>query len=249
MEALKRLYKEDKQWLFEKFNESALLRDPRGDFTFMHGFLAFTDLVQQGRKGFVCSTIAASTGNYAFEGGSDKDWAEVMSAAFFEITNHRFVPFETLSPNPWWWLKCTQLGWFKTGPRFGFSVIPFEDLDVNSHLFMCNELFPGGSFLNATKIADFNHRFGGAEQKNVSRVFTIDFSDDPWKMATTIGIVERQRWALGDEQPFMLLTCDGCSHCGDGAPQSAIDQINEQVKYYLSRWLKRKSRATPVTFL
>lgn len=244
------LYKQDKEWLFNKFNQSDLLHHAQGDFTFMSGLLTFTELVQAGRKSQVCAMVAEATGGYTFESGSDKEWADVMSTAIYNVINHRFpYAFDQILPNPWWWLKCTQLGWFKTGPRSGFSALPFEDLDVTMYLDTCRHLFPGASLVNDTKISEFNERFGGAEQQNATRVFTIDFSDDPWKMATTTGIIERQKWALGDEQPFMLLTCDGCSHCGDGAPYSKILQINEQVISYLSRWLHPRSQSNSITLV
>jgi len=151
---------------------------------------------------------------------------------------------------PWWWLKCTQLGWFKTGSSSGLSAIPFDDLNVDKFLEACSYIYPGASLVNEQKIASFNSVFGGAAQLNVTNVFTVDYSDDPWKMATTVSIIERQSWPLQETQPFMLLTCDGCSHCGAGAPADKLTSIANQELWYLRQWLPpSSSKASSITLV
>ena len=44
-----------------------------------------------------------------------------------------------------------------------------------------------------------------------SKIFYLDFSDDPWAEASV-------RSATDASLPFCLTTCDGCGHCGAGVP-------------------------------
>lgn len=60
-------------------------------------------------------------------------------------------------------------------------------------------------------------------------------------MATTSSIVERQSWPLGESQPFMLLTCDGCGHCGEGADPEKLKGIEKQELEYLRIWTAQRS--------
>jgi hypothetical protein len=107
-------------------------------------------------------------------------------------------------------------------------------------------MFPSASLVGDQQIAAFNSHFGGAEdQYHVPYVFTIDYSDDPWKMATIASLVERQSWPLQDTQPFMLLTCDGCGHCGEGAPQGKLAGIANQELWYLKQWLQQGTSKPP----
>lgn len=90
--------------------------------------------------------------------------------------------------------------------------------------------------ITPASIASFNMRHGGGSIGNEGRIFEIDYSDDPWKMATTAAVVQRQGWPLTLDQPFMLLTCDGCGHCGAGVDTNKSAAINEQKLSFLARW-------------
>ena len=48
--------------------------------------------------------------------------------------------------------------------------------------------------------------------------------------------VMREAWDLSLEQPFMLLTCDGCAHCGAGVPADKIAAITRQMAEVLASW-------------
>merc|ERR1712085_34417 len=122
------------------------------------------------------------------------------------------------------------------GPKSGLSSIPFEELTADLFLEACAYMFPHASLVNDAKIEDFNVKFGGKTQANATKVFIIDYSDDPWKMATTTDIIARQNWPLGETQPWMLLTCDNCGHCGEGAPDKKLLAIEQQELYYLKQW-------------
>jgi len=256
MQALKRQFMENKEETLNAYGASVFARDPLGDFTFMYyASILFTGAIQTGQKQQICELVEQLTDDYQNVSFSDQTAVKFLAASSPNEVRSQAFSFSSLrnctsgSPSdptkcseqmrPWWWLKCTQLGWFKTGPVSGLSSIPFEDLNVKTFLETCSYMYPGASLVNDHKIAAFNSLFGGAAQLNVTNVFTIDYSDDPWKMATTASIVERQSWPLQETQPFMLLTCDGCSHCGIGAPQSKLAGIANQELWYLRQWLKQ----------
>jgi len=271
LQAVKRQFKENRVETLNAFGASVLAHDPLGDFTFMfYASLLQTSGIQAGDKHQVCKMVEELTDNYQKARFSDqeavkllgartaqdpqypnlpRDWQALM-VGFSSWRNCTSAPSCSMGGRPWWWLKCTQLGWFKTGPGSGLSSIPFEDLNVDKFLETCSYIFPSASLVNDQKVAAFNSLFGGAAQLNVTNVFTVDYSDDPWKMATTVGIVERQSWPLQEKQPFMLLTCDGCGHCGEGAPQDKLASIANQELWYLRQWLQQgASKPSSIAFV
>ena len=88
--------------------------------------------------------------------------------------------------------------------------------------------------ITEAKVAAFNARVGGGTLDATARIFEVDYSDDPWKMSSTVSAVQRAEWLLDEQQPFMLLTCDGCGHCGAGVPLKKTDAITEQVVSFLA---------------
>ena len=140
------------------------------------------------------------------------------------------------SARSWYWLKCSQLGYFQTSPPAGLATRP-RGLTVARLLEQCAYIFGAAApLVTPARIDGFNRRMGGEALGGASRIFEIDFSDDPWKMATTTSLVARQAWVLSAEQPFLLLTCDGCGHCGSGAPKAKAEAIERQAVDYLSQW-------------
>jgi len=254
VQALKRQFVENKEETLNAYDASAFAQDPLGDFTFMYyASLLVTGGIQSGFKQQLCEGVEELTDDYQNVSFSDQAAVTFLAAqmvtlrtlafSFSSLRNCTSAPKSdpskcSVQTRPWWWLKCTQLGWFKTAPVSGLSSVPFEDLNVKKFLETCSYMYPGASLVNDQRIAAFNSLFGGAAQLNVTNVFTIDYSDDPWKMATTTSLVERQSWPLQETQPFMLLTCDGCGHCGGGAPQGKLAGIANQELWYLRQWLK-----------
>jgi len=247
LQSVKRQYKENKSETLSAYGASELAHDPLGDFTFMYyAALMQTAPIQSGGKNKICEMVESSTDSYKQVDFSDQQAMKILASqspqipvgSFSSLRNCTSAPECSLQARPWWWLKCTQLGWFKTSPGSGLSSVPFEDLNVEKFLEACSYIYPSASLVTDQKIATFNSHFGGAAQLNVTNVFTVDYSDDPWKMATTVGIVERQSWPLQEKQPFMLLTCDGCGHCGEGAPQDKLAGIANQELWYLKQWLQ-----------
>jgi len=251
MQALKRQFMENKEETLNAYNASVFAQDPLGDFTFMFYASLMPSWIQYGEKQQICEGVEKITDHYQKVSFSDQMAVKLLAAQIFPYEMQSFAfsfsslrnctsgPKCAVGDRPWWWLKCTQLGWFKTGTSSGLSAVPFEDLTVKKFLETCSYMFPSASLVNDQRIAAFNSLFGGASQLNVTNVFTVDYSDDPWKMATTASLVERQSWPLQETQPFMLLTCDGCGHCGAGAPQGKLAGIANQELWYLRQWLQQ----------
>jgi len=136
----------------------------------------------------------------------------------------------------WYWLKCTELGYLQSAPSSGLSSRPLQ-LTVDSLLSQCKYIFGDDApLLTPAKVAAFNAKIGGGTVGGTSRIFEINYSDDPWKMATTVAAVQRQSWPLTIHQPFMLLTCDGCGHCGSGVPENKTEAIMRQTIAALADW-------------
>jgi len=97
-------------------------------------------------------------------------------------------------------------------------------------------VFPGLPLISDASVADFNSRFGAGFLTNETRVFELDFSDDQWKMVSSSTEVQRANWPLTLDDPFMLLTCDGCAHCGAGVSETKIQAIHLQILDVLKGW-------------
>merc|ERR1712048_952290 len=97
-------------------------------------------------------------------------------------------------------------------------------------------IFPGATLISNASVAAFNAKFGGAKVGGTARIFELDYSDDPWKMSTSVPIVQRQDWDLSLDDPFMYLTCDGCAHCGSGVSSAQSKAISEQIVDALASW-------------
>ena len=136
----------------------------------------------------------------------------------------------------WYWIKCMQLGYLQSAPQAGLTTRP-KALTTQKLLDQCAYIFGDGApLLTDAKAAAFNARVGGGTLAGTANIFEVDYSDDPWKMATTDRAVQRAEWPLSLEQPFMLLTCDGCGHCGAGVSEAKTASINAQMVDALRGW-------------
>merc|ERR1712217_203567 len=122
-------------------------------------------------------------------------------------------------------MTCTQLGYFQTAPPMGLTARP-RALSVASFLRQCEYVFPGLPLISEEVVDRFNKRFGAGKLGNATLIFELDFSDDQWKMVSSVDEVQRAGWPLTLQDPFMLLTCDGCAHCGAGVSEEKIAAIH-----------------------
>lgn len=194
----------------------------------------------------------------------DEDWA--LARIFANYTKHAWGPnyFRQCfynstcmrdatrsgtaeSARSWYFLKCSQLGYLQVGPPKGSLGTRPRQLDLPALLAQCSYIFGDElPLIDEARVATFNAKVGGGAVGGVDRIFEVDFSDDPWKMATTAAAVQRASWPLSLGQPFTLATCDGCAHCGAGAPPERLRAIEEQAAGWLEEWgvIKMKINGT-----
>ena len=214
--------------------------------------------IQYGRKAMLCEALAPI---YSLAGGGksgakeeEEEWALAKVFANYTKTawgsnyfngcfyNSSCMATSTEGPvaqsaRSWYWMKCAHLGYLQTAPQNGSLSTRPTQLTVGKLMEQCKYIFgQAADLITPSKIAAFNAKHGGGKVGGESKIFEIDYSDDPWKMATTSITVERSLWPLSIDQPFMLLTCDGCGHCGSGVPEKKSASIDEQVISYLASW-------------
>lgn len=237
--------------LMALFNASYDASAPMGDVDFMYALGDSTaTAVQYGNKELLCSALAPL---HARRGGPPSDWQ--YAEAFANYTAHAWGPaffsgcFYNSScmaaatrgavaqpARSWYWLKCTQLGYLQSAPQQGLATRP-RPLTTERLLEQCAYIFgPDAPILTEQKVAAFNAAVGGGTVGGAAHIFEVDYSDDPWKMATTVSAVQRTAWLLDEQQPFMLLTCDGCGHCGAGVPEAKAASITQQMLDALAEW-------------
>jgi len=249
--ALETLLWENRPALMQLFNASYDITSELGSVDFMYGLGdSIAGAVQYGQKGGLCSAMAHlfSTRDEL----SNWDYAEALAnftsvswgANFFSqcAYNSTCMRSSTSGSNAegvrsWYWMKCTQLGYFQTAPRTGLSTRP-RALTLDALLAQCKYIFgPSVPLLTDAKVDEFNKRYGGVNFGGQKQIFQIDFSDDPWKMDSNVAIVQRKLWANAMfDQPYSLITCNGCGHCGAGAPKEIRLELHSQMIAYLGSW-------------
>ena len=256
--ALTSLLSSEPAKLMELFGAAFDATSPTGtvDFAYALGD-SVASAVQYGRKSMLCEALQVVYGDAARAGGGTADYGDAwalaslfanytrrawgaayFSGCFYNSTCMRSATRGSIaeSARSWYFLKCTQLGYLQVAPASGLATRPAQ-LTTRALMEQCKYIFgPEAPLLTPAKVAAFNEQIGGGDIGKTSRIFEIDYSDDPWKMATTTAAVQRQAWPLTTEQPFMLLTCDGCGHCGAGVPASKRDAIDEQAAAALAAW-------------
>jgi len=246
-QALERQLASNRTALMLLFNAKYNLWSPQGDFDFMYALGdAVATPIQYGRKEHVCKALRPLYGRTARDTEYTEAFANFTLAEFgadyfsecwYNSTCIRdsahAVPAQ--SARSWYWLKCTQLGYFQVAPERGASARP-RGVTVRAALRQCAYVFPGAMLISDASVADFNARFGGGAIGGVSNVFELDYSDDPWKMASSASLVARNEWPLTARQPFLYLTCDGCAHCGSGVPRAQLQGVEEQKAAVLREW-------------
>jgi len=233
--------------VYKAFGADYQLTSPHGDVDFEYGIGdAAATLVQYGGKETLCKAMQP----YYEKTLTDVQFVQVL--AHFTLHQYGEKYYQQCGYNStcmrgethghvadsgrsWTYITCTQLGYFQTAPQTGLTSRP-RGLTAERFLKQCEYIFPGLPLISKESVADFNLRFGAGTLGDETKVFEIDFSDDEWKMVSSMAEVQRSNWPLSLENPFMLLTCDGCGHCGAGAPSAKIKAINEQILSVLKGW-------------
>lgn len=246
--AIDRQIATNKSATFKLFNAEYQLTSEQGDTDFMYGIGdASAASVQYGQKELVCKYLQPLYNKVEV---SDVEYTQVFadytlstqgagyySTCFYNSTCMRdavsAVPAE--GARSWYWLKCTQLGYFQTAPQEGLATRP-RGFNLQAALDQCAYIFPGAELISDASVKAFNAKFGGPTIGGESHIFELDFSDDPWKMSTSVPEVQRTGWSLTLDEPFLYLTCDGCAHCGAGVPADKSAAIAQQKIEALASW-------------
>ena len=238
------------------------------DFAYALGDSA-ASAIQYGRKELLCDALAPIWGGGQHGGDDTEDDTEpwvlarlfanytrrAWGAAYFTGCFYNSSCMATAtsggtaqSARSWYWMKCAHLGYLQAAPQDGsLSTRPLQ-LTAKRLMEQCAYIFGASApLLTPARVDAFNRKYGGGTIGGVGRVFVVDYSDDPWKMATSALAVQRRAWALSLEQPFMLLTCDGCGHCGAGVPREKEQAIERQALSYLASWGVAPARAAADT--
>jgi len=246
-EAITRQMETNRSALFSLFGAEYQITSDLGDSDFIYGIGDVTAyLVQYGRKAEICEALRPL---YNFEVG-DVEYTEVFATlttaslgegyfndCAYNSTCMRDSVFDVPSQQirSWFWITCTQLGWFQIAPQTGLGTRP-RPYDEQKAIEQCAYIYPGAQLVSDDSVKEFNEKYGGAALGGQSKIFELDFSDDPWASITSTPIVRRQNWPLSLDEPFLYLTCDGCAHCGAGVPSDKLALILEQKLFFLQKW-------------
>lgn len=239
--------------LMALFNATYDATAPLGDVDFMYGLGdSVATAVQYGNKELLCDALLPlykqrvpsgrlSDWQYAkvFANYTSHAWGpNFFAGCFYNSTCMRDATHGAVAQpaRSWYWLKCTQLGYLQSAPQQGLTTRP-RALTTAKLLEQCGYIFGAEApIITDAKVAAFNAKVGGGTIGEEAKILEVDYSDDPWKMATSVGVVQRAQWLLSEQQPFMLLTCDGCGHCGAGVPSALSESIERQMADALTEW-------------
>ncbi|KAK4878000.1 hypothetical protein RN001_010506 [Aquatica leii] len=133
----------------------------------------------------------------------------------------------------WAYQTCTEMGTFQTLNRKN-SHHPFQmDMSVDESVEECVKQFSGIVTENVlrTGIERVTRRYGGTKPK-VSKVITIQGTNDPWKHLATLE-------DYNDEAPVWIM--EG-SHCADVTKRDddsqGVKDIRVKVKALITKWIK-----------
>ena len=255
--------------LTRRFNASKIATTPLGrlDFAFNTADAALM-LVQYGQKDALCehmqqlapnatdderidqlaSLIATYYGDH-FLGACEHD-SRCLKA---HLGSDNLKLDASTTGVSWWWQTCSQLGYLQRAPKKSYDADPFEkpmrsaDITLPALVSQCDYLFgrgTGATGLRANGV--FNGRFGGARPRsgafpNSSRIFFMNWSDDPWQEASaTPHTLSAEDEA--NQLQYCMTTCDGwCA----SAPRSTQHTTQRLLPHVVTLGLAAPPPAAP----
>jgi len=263
-EAITRQMETNRSALFTLFKAVGQITSDLGDSDFIYGIGDVTAfVVQYGNKVNLCNALspffhtgrvplpasARMTSMHRYE-FSDVEYTqafasithglmgeEYFSECAYNSTCMRDALFDVpaQSMRSWFWLTCTQLGWFQVAPQKGLGTRP-RPYNMEKAMEQCAYIYPGAKLISRQSVRHFNKKYGGSTVNGRSKIFELDYSDDPWAITSSTSVVQRRQWSLNVDQAFTYLTCDGCGHCGSGVPDDKKQALLEQKLYFLQKW-------------
>ena len=239
----------------EVFNATNLIGTKMGDSDFMYMVAdGFSMIDQYGGKKELCDGLA-KVGDDASDDAKVANLADVLMAHFgSDFGQDCYYDSECLkienndSPvgglmgsqnsRSWRWQKCAQVAYLQSQPADKSVALRSELLTIEVLEEQCEYVFSqipakygGNNKLNMKFGADHPEK----SSLGATNVFSISYSDDPWKAAS---VTE----AHGTSLPYCYTKCDGCGHCGAGVgtedakicgdPQAAfVRQVVAQARF------------------
>lgn len=221
------------------FNATNLIGTKYGDEDFMYMVAdGFSMIDQYGGKKELCDGLGQVADSSSNE-EKIRNLADILMKHFGEdFGSDCYYDSECLkvendqSPKPglmgsqnsrsWRWQKCSQVAYLQAHPEsysLRSKLLTLEALeDQCMYVFGSVPARDGGN-------KKLNEKFGAdrPDTKGASNVFSISYSDDPWKAASVTS------HELGETLPYCYTECDGCGHCGSGvtdvdAPTCGVPQ-------------------------
>jgi hypothetical protein len=230
------------------FNSTNLIGTKMGDADFMYMLAdGFSMIDQYGGKEELCDGVGKTSGSEFSDEEKVKNMRDVLFDHFgadfgqdcyydsecLKKENNPDAPGMMGSQNSrsWRFQKCHEVAYLQSRPAGGLRS---ELLTLDALEEQCSYVFG----INPKQgNDDLNSRFGAdrPDTKGATNVFSISYSDDPWKAAS---VTE----TLGETLPYCYTECDGCGHCGSGVkgadkevcgdPQSRfVDQVVAQARF------------------
>jgi hypothetical protein len=196
---------------------SNLIGTPFGDTDFWYMQADGAAMLDQyGHKKELCTALALP---YAKGHPSDTDLISTFAAAIKQFWGAGFgstcfYDSECLKDltkldmsRSWRWQKCTELAYLQ--PGYSHSL-RHAGLSLENLVAQCTHVFGAPAIPPNCGTDKTNARYGGATPSS-SKIIFLDYSDDPWQMASV-------RHQLSAEMPYCYTECNGCGHCGSGVP-------------------------------
>lgn len=224
-----------------RFNATNLIGSQNGDADFMYAVAdGIAMLDQYGHKDEICKSFQDLSPTATDDERIDNlgfilsryYGNTFVSGCFYDsvcIRDKTSGPSEGVGDRQWRWQKCSQLAYLQSAPRSG--AVRSKLLSLEALLAQCRFMFGDSTYPNTTLI---NQKFGG-DKPNGSRVFFINYSDDPWQRASVTSDVS-------PDLPACMTTCNGCGHCGAGVPESVGKACEDRADMYIKQWLMNASR-------
>ena len=222
------------------FNASNLVRTPHGDSDFLYMVAdAVAMAVQYGHKQELCKAmeVAGSPIDKVASFIEEFYGPTFQGQAFYDTEKIAALTEEStegVGAKSWRWQKCSQVAYLQSRPESTRMALRSRHLTQEALHLQCVAMFANSSLDLEKTNAIFQKKYGAARPDRVgaTRIFYLDYSDDPWKTASVQGPFTPASLDLH----YCYTKCDGCGHCGAGVPanEKRCDDASDAA---IAKWL------------
>ena len=223
------------------FNASNLVRTRHGDSDFFYMVAdAIAMAVQYGHKQKLCEAMGdvdAEPINALASFIKDFYGPTFQGQAFYDTQQIAALTDESpdgVGAKSWRWQKCSQVAYLQSRPEHARNALRSRHLTQDALHSQCVAMFPKNLLDLDNENAAFQKKYGAARPDLVgaTRIFYLDYSDDPWKTASAQGPFHPDSLDL----KYCYTKCDGCGHCGSGVPKN-LTECDNASDDAIARWL------------